>query len=140
MEKAGLISKSVRAVAAVALLVVFVFPLNLTWPTDGLLSKVPDPPTSDWEIEDASDVVDGAVCAVIYGASKQQYDAYLQRCEQYGFNKNVRVGETIGGLVELDCALSYWASLEDGEGHLLLVDYGANKTMSVTIMPLSEDM
>lgn len=57
-------------------------PKNLSWPTSGLATMLPDPPTKKGEINEDSD---DEFYASIAACSENQYKAYVESCKEAGF-------------------------------------------------------
>lgn len=57
-------------------------PKNLSWPTSGLATMLPDPPTKKGEVNSDSDK---SFSADIAGVSDEQYKSYVESCKEKGF-------------------------------------------------------
>ncbi len=64
-------------------------PKNLSWPTSGLATMLPDPPTKKGEVNTDSDK---SFSADIAGVSDEQYKSYVESCKEKGFTTDAETG------------------------------------------------
>lgn len=93
-------------------------PKSLAWPTSGLATLLPDPPTKKGEVIVNSD---DAFSATISNCDESQYNAYVESCKQKGFTTDAE-----------SMTQSYEAYTEDGN-HLRLSYYSSSKEISVML-------
>lgn len=93
-------------------------PKSLAWPTSGLATLLPDPPTKKGEVTVNSD---DAFSAIITNCDESQYNAYVESCKQKGFTTDAE-----------SRTQSYEAYTEDGN-HLRLSYYSSSKEIDVML-------
>lgn len=116
-RKGGKLKKWVIAVAVIAVVVAFLNiqsciknqPKSLSWPTTGLATMLPDPPTNKGEVTLDSDSRFGAD---IDKCSEAQYKEYVESCKQKGFTVDAKSNTS-----------SY--SAYNADGYKLSLNYGS---------------
>lgn len=118
-RKGGKIKKWVVAVVVIAVAIAFLNiqscikdqPKSLTWPTTGLATMLPDPPTKKGEVSSDSD---SRFSADIEECSEDQYKAYVESCKTKGFTeeaKNLTSSYDAYNGDGYKLSLTYWTSM-----------------------------
>ncbi len=87
-------------------------PKNLSWPTTGLATMLPDPPTNKGEVNTDSD---RSFSADVEKCSEDQYKAYVESCKEKGFTVDAESNTSSYEAYNSDgykLRLSYWSSSE----------------------------
>ncbi len=98
-------------------------PKNLSWPTTGLATMLPDPPTNKGEVNTDSD---RSFWADIEKCSESQYKAYVESCKEKGFT------------VEADSNTSWYNAYNSDGYKLSLSYYSSSESLSVSLNAAEE--
>lgn len=139
-RKGGKLKKRVIAVVVLVALIAFFNisscirnqPKNLTWPSTGLATMLPDPPTSKGEVSADSDT---QFSAHIDKCSQEQYKAYVESCKEKGFTVDAEGDTSAFSAYNNDgyeLRLSYFSSKEE-----ISVNLSAPVEMGVLSWPTS---
>ncbi len=88
-------------------------PKNLSWPTSGLATMLPDPPTKKGEVNSDSESRFGAN---IEECNEDQFKTYVESCKEKGFTTDAEAGTTYYRAYSSDgykLSLSYYSSTKE---------------------------
>ncbi len=98
-------------------------PKNLSWPTTGLATMLPDPPTNKGEVNTDSD---RSFSADVEKCSEGQYKAYVESCKEKGFT------------VDADSSTSSYKAYNSDGYKLRLSYYSSSESLSVSLDAAAE--